>query len=59
MEISGLDCKYSTSFVNSLVLGFQVGIDANAKERMIECVFMYFRFCVAAMCLRGTSMLSE
>jgi len=43
--------------VNASVLGYKLGINSNARERGSTCVLVYFRLRVAAVCLRGISML--
>jgi len=43
--------------VNAFVLGYNLGMNSNARERGSTCVFVYFRLPVAAVCLRSISKL--
>jgi len=43
--------------VNAFVLGYNLGMNSNARERWSTCVFVYFRLPVAAVCLRSISKL--
>jgi len=59
MNISGLGCEYCALLLTHLCLAISLVSIRNAGERGMTFGLVYFRLCLAAVCLRGTSTFSR